>query len=590
MKIAFLSSADPTDLHSWSGTLFHLYHTLAAWHEVVWRGPEALAEAARLHRAFKGKMEPFAPCLYTEKIGEVLAYGLEKERFDLVFAHDDFLIARLETDTPVVYLTDATYHLTHGDTLPDRLAEAEEQAEREAIRRADLILYSSEWARCDAMLHYGARPERVHVASFGANLPAAATAEGTAHEARGECRLLFVGSPWANKGGPTAYAAYRALRHKGFPCSLTIVGSVPPSGEVNEADKHLHIFPRLDKSRSDELERLCRLYREAHFLILPTRFDCFGIVFAEASAFGVPSIAPDVGGVGAAVRSGENGILLPRTATPDDYAETIRRTFEDKAAYARLCDGARREFGERLNWNAWARQALPLIDTLKKQPQMTTDIKPISTYIVNLRSRPDRREHILKEFAGRPEFQPTFVDAMEHTVGAVGLWQSLCRVVRTARERGETAFLFCEDDHQFTPHYAAESWRDNVRDALRSGADLVSGGVGGFGAAVPVARGRFWVDWFWCTQFVVVTERLYDAILGYDFAPDDTTDGVLSRLARQKQVVYPFVSVQKPFGYSDVAARNAAGPDDVTRFFAEASRRLELMHRISIYYNYPWAR
>ena len=590
MKIAFLSSADPTDVHSWSGTLYHLYHTLAGRHEVVWHGPEALAEAARLHRAYKGEREPFSPCFYTEKIGEVLAYELAKGRFDLVFAHDDFLIARLETDIPVVYLTDATYHLTHGDVLPDRAAEAEEQAEREAIRRADLILYSSEWARRDAIGHYGGRPERICVAGFGANLPAAQTATCPKLTAEGECRLLFVGSPWANKGGPVAYAAYRALRHAGVACSLTIVGCVPPDDEVDEADANLHVIPRLDKSRPDELERLCTLYREAHFLVLPTRFDCFGIVFAEAAAFGVPSVAADVGGVSAAVQTGVSGLLLPATATAADYADAIRRTFEDKTAYARLSEGARRAFVERLNWDAWAARVLPMIASLKKPRLAMTEETPFPTYIVNRRERADRRAHIQNEFAGRPEFRPAFVEAVENPVGAVGLWQSLCRIVRMARERGERAFLFCEDDHLFTPHYATRYWRDNVRDALRQGADLVSGGVGGFGTAVPVARNRFWVDWFWCTQFIVVTDRLYEAILHHDFAEGDTADGALSRLARQKQVVYPFVSVQKAFGYSDVTAHNNRQPDEITRFFAEANRRMELMHRISVYYNYPWAR
>ena len=56
------------------------------------------------------------------------------------------------------------------------------------------------------------------------------------------------------------------------------------------------------------------------FLILPTEFDAFGIVFCEASAYGVPSIAADVGGVSQPVRE-EKRLSFATNARAEDYAE-----------------------------------------------------------------------------------------------------------------------------------------------------------------------------------------------------------------------------------------------------------------------------
>ena len=99
--------------------------------------------------------------------------------------------------------------------------------------------------------------------------------------------------------------------------------------------------------------------------------------------------------------------------------------------------------------------------------------------------------------------------------------------------------------------------------------------------AVPTAANRYWVDWFWCTQFIVVYKKLYARILSYNFKDTDTADGVLSGLARFKMVIYPFVSRQKAFGYSDITEGNMKHPDLIVRHFERADVRLKQVHAVS---------
>jgi glycosyltransferase involved in cell wall biosynthesis len=97
---------------------------------------------------------------------------------------------------------------------------------------------------------------------------------------------------------------------------------------------------------------------------LPTRADCYGIVFCEAAAHGVPSIAPATGGVSCAIRDGETGILLPPDATKADYATVISTIFANPQQLARLKRSSRDAFEARLNWPAWSRHVSDLIRTL----------------------------------------------------------------------------------------------------------------------------------------------------------------------------------------------------------------------------------
>ncbi|MDD2243283.1 MAG: glycosyltransferase family 4 protein, partial [Dysgonamonadaceae bacterium] len=114
--------------------------------------------------------------------------------------------------------------------------------------------------------------------------------------------------------------------------------------------------------KSEDLNRLCEILYHSHFLILPTEFDAFGIVFCEASAYGVPSVATNVGGVSQPVREGKNGFLLPPTATGEDYAEKIKAVFSDKESYIKLRASSRNEYETRLNWDVWSEEVNKILE------------------------------------------------------------------------------------------------------------------------------------------------------------------------------------------------------------------------------------
>ena len=205
----------------------------------------------------------------------------------------------------------------------------------------------------------------------------------------------------------------------------------------------------------------------------------------------------------------------------------------------------------------------------------------LPVYVINLKERTERRQHIETQFQGKPEFALTWINAVKHPIGAVGLWKSMVKAVEASIKNNDDIMIICEDDHTFTSQYSKEYLLTNIIGASVQGTELLSGGIGGFGAAVPVAHNRYWVDWFWCTQFIVVFKPLFQKILDYNFKDTDTADGVLSKLAKDKMTMYPFVSIQTDFGYSDVTRTNDEVSGMITNHFRNADYRLNVIHHIA---------
>lgn len=273
-------------------------------------------------------------------------------------------------------------------------------------------------------------------------------------------------------------------------------------------------------SKPNDLKLLYDILYRSHFLILPTEFEAFGIVFCEASAYGMPSIAANVGGVSQPIRESKNGFLLSPNATAEEYAEKIKLAFSDKETYLKLRRSSRNEYEKRLNWRIWGKKMDKILDkTIKEysnnKEKHTHEEFYLPVYVINMRNRVERRSHIEKQFQGKPEFKLTWIEAIEHPIGAVGLWKSMVKVVETAIINDDDIIIICEDDHTFTSAYSKEYFFANIIAANNQESELLSGGIGGFGTAVPVDSNRYWIDWFWCTQFIVVFKPLFQKILDF---------------------------------------------------------------------------
>lgn len=277
---------------------------------------------------------------------------------DWVFSPGSRPIAYLNCKQPIAFWTDATFacmidFYSHMSNLCDESIRQGNAMEAEALGRSRLAIYASEWAAKSAIQDYKISPEKVHVVPFGANITCENDLEDifriVDQRSRDVCKLLFLGVDWFRKGGDVAYEVTKQLRNAGLDTELTVVGCEPilPASPAPSFIKSLGF---VSKSTPEGRDRINRLLAESHFLILPSRAECFGVVFCEASAFGLPSLATNVGGIPTAIRQGQNGYTFDLDSSPSLYAEKILRLFEHYEDYRALAFSSFSEYQKRLNW------------------------------------------------------------------------------------------------------------------------------------------------------------------------------------------------------------------------------------------------
>lgn len=99
------------------------------------------------------------------------------------------------------------------------------------------------------------------------------------------------------------------------------------------------------------------LLAAADICVMPSRYEPFGTVMAEAWSAGVPLIVAAAQGPLAYVRDGENGSMVPIDNAPA-LADAIRRVIADPDLRARIVEGGHRTYGMAFTKAAYVRGTL----------------------------------------------------------------------------------------------------------------------------------------------------------------------------------------------------------------------------------------
>lgn len=209
----------------------------------------------------------------------------------------------------------------------------------------------------------------------------------------------------------------------------------------------------------------------------------------------------------------------------------------------------------------------------------------LPTYVINLPEREERRLHIIEQFRSKNEFDLRIIDAIKHKVGAFGIWKSLIKVISNAISMNEDIIVFCEDDHTFTENYNKEKLFELINYADLKQCDYLSGGVGWLDDCFPVNDNLIWINNFWSMQFTIIFSRFYQKILEENFIIGDTADDKFSKMSENKFVIYPFISMQKYFGYSDVTSYNSSSNDYVPNLFFKTENKIRAIKTVYDIYN-----
>jgi hypothetical protein len=136
-------------------------------------------------------------------------------------------------------------------------------------------------------------------------------------------------------------------------------------------------------------------------------------------------------------------------------------------------------------------------------------VQPIPTYVINLKERADRLEHVKRQFQGRKEFELHIVEAIKHKIGAIGLWETMKHILRDLENSSSDYVILCEDDHLFTEAYNSADLFVVLNKAIELNADILLGGPSWVNGTLPVSENIFWVEKFTGTQFTIVFRKFF---------------------------------------------------------------------------------
>ncbi len=209
--------------------------------------------------------------------------------------------------------------------------------------------------------------------------------------------------------------------------------------------------------------------------------------------------------------------------------------------------------------------------------------KTLNVYAINLKSRSDRREFILSQFYGKQEFKFYLVEAFKKSIGAKGFWMTIQYILKSLAEQNDEYIILCQDDHLFTKEYSKEYLLDCINQAQLLDADILACGVSGFTSAIKASNNLYWVEKFSGLQFTVIFRKFFQKILDADFENINAADLKLCELTENKFFTYPFLSIQKEFGYSDVTAGNN-NKGTVEEGFRDSDEKVKIINSVSTFY------
>lgn len=243
----------------------------------------------------------------------------------------------------VVTLHDVQHHDLPGlFSRPERLYRS--LAYDRAARRADAVITVSHFAKDRIVRHLGIAPDRVHVAHLGVR-PAPVPGAGPAREPF----LLYPARGWPHKNHAVLLRALPALQARRPGLRLVLTGT------------HPHELPPLPASvevrgRVPDAE-LADLYRRASVVVVPSRYEGFGLPVVEAMAAGCPVAASTAGALPEVV--GDAGVLFDPD-DPDALVSAVQQAWDRSEELTQLGLQRARQF----TWAACAAAHVELYRSL----------------------------------------------------------------------------------------------------------------------------------------------------------------------------------------------------------------------------------
>jgi glycosyltransferase involved in cell wall biosynthesis len=226
------------------------------------------------------------------------------------------------------------------------------QIEKLAYRRADHVVFTSEWARNSAIRTIGVDNNNTSICHFGSNIPDRYNKIIIDKRITNPTVTFFLPSTdWERKGGKIAIDfVVEFSKFTGVKSELILCGETPKNLKSDSIT--ITSLGWISKIEADHLDIIISAYERSNFVILPTLFDCTPVVISEAFCYGVPVLTNSIGGISEIIKPDRNGHFLDL----ESYSNSIDwvNSHLEATAYSSLSKNARLDYEKKMNWENWA--------------------------------------------------------------------------------------------------------------------------------------------------------------------------------------------------------------------------------------------
>ncbi len=214
----------------------------------------------------------------------------------------------------------------------------------------------SHWL-CDYMKQSGViAPEKVHYAGGGCNIDVTKI-DGSQKQGN---RFLLVGKDFNTKNGPLVVEAFRRL-HRQYPQTELYIAGPKTREDCPKLGEGITFLGRLS------YEELVTYYNLCDYFVMPSAFEAYGIVFAEALIFGLPCIGRNAFAMPEFIQHGENGYLIERE-DPEELAAAMEAMLNNPQLSQRVA-AQREQYIATYSWQAVADRIRGVISSQQSCPK-----------------------------------------------------------------------------------------------------------------------------------------------------------------------------------------------------------------------------
>jgi glycosyltransferase involved in cell wall biosynthesis len=227
--------------------------------------------------------------------------------------------------------------------------------EKQLYRNVDHLFTMSRWLADSFIKDFGIDPSKITPIGAGINLPYVRQITNKSYD---QPRILFVGKDFERKGGKYLLEAFGMVKREIRDATLTIIG--PPLEHLPEGVRCLSYVSKTSKAG---LETLLDEYAKATVFVMPSLYEPFGIVFAEAMAHKLPCIGTDICAMPEIIDHGESGFLVPSQDTKA-LAGRLIELLKDPSTCQVFGENAFEKYRQRFTWEHVTQQLVNEIGSL----------------------------------------------------------------------------------------------------------------------------------------------------------------------------------------------------------------------------------